>query len=109
MADALEALKAFRNDMSSMSRPGWGQVIDDAIADMERSRRAAEGPMDVRAIAVECHGKRDILDSLYEAWNRLPPCPMLGVVGGAIQEIQAMRDAAQAGPFGPNNTAARGA
>lgn len=32
---------------------------------------------------------RSVLGRLYEAWHRLPACPMLAVVGDAIQEIQA--------------------
>lgn len=31
---------------------------------------------------------RDSLTSLYQVWDKLPPCQLLGVIGGAIQDLQ---------------------
>lgn len=62
-----------------------------------QASREAAPPMDVRSIYVECNGAVDILASLYAAWHKLPPCSLLGVIGGAIQEIQALRSAQHSG------------
>jgi hypothetical protein len=46
----------------------------------------------LRLDMVDCHYKRPILDSLYEAAMRLPACGTFAIICGAIQEIQALHD-----------------
>jgi hypothetical protein len=46
----------------------------------------------LRCDGVECHHERDILASLYDAADKLPPCGMLAIVVSSIQEIQALRE-----------------
>ena len=31
---------------------------------------------------------KDVLENLYEAWQRLPACELMAVIGSAIQELQ---------------------
>lgn len=31
----------------------------------------------------------DVLEGLYQAWHKLPPCNLMALIGNAIQEIQA--------------------
>ena len=40
---------------------------------------------------IECHMGRDILDSVWEAIHRLPPCGLSAILCGAAQEIDALR------------------
>ena len=37
---------------------------------------------------------RDTLKSMYQAWEMLPCCNLMAAIGGAIQDIQAMREGA---------------
>lgn len=43
-------------------------------------------------ILEETFEHKDVLSQLYEAFHRLPPCELLAVIGGAIQEIQYYRN-----------------
>lgn len=56
----------------------------------ENARLQAENKR-LRGDHIACHMDRDILASLYEAWDNLPACGLLAITGGAIQEIQALR------------------
>ena len=47
---------------------------------------------------IECHMGRDILASIYEAMAHLPCNGVQGILAGAAQEIQALRDANLAEP-----------
>lgn len=72
---------------------GEANKLSSSQSDFNPSRKERQiyGP-NFMQIYVACHGDRDILASLYEAWAKLPVCSMLSVVCGAIQEIQALRE-----------------
>jgi hypothetical protein len=43
------------------------------------------------------YDSNDTLNALYKAFNRLPACPLLGVIGNAIQELQYYKQGTQHG------------
>lgn len=55
--------------------PGWGKEVDR-----------------LNCNNISCHQGRDILDSIFEAMNQLPCNGIQGILCGAAQEIQALRD-----------------
>lgn len=64
----------------------------------EAARQAEAGErFDLRRFAVDVHAGRDIRQALAEAFEKLPICPLLALVSGALQEIDALTSMIESG------------